>query len=222
MTMDTQTSQLAQVSQLEAALMQQAEGLAREQREHARLARDRLQMEVAEKLRLAEEREILDAKAEAERLVRRQTQAAETRLSGELDRLRWALTEASLSQVRLEFQELADDDERYLRVLGAWLEAAAKELPPGDIWVDVRHQDQARLAPVWDELVAKAAPGRRVMQSLLHEESVGGIRVRLADGWAQYDQTFEARESRLSQEIARVVMEHLFASAPDLGHLVHG
>jgi hypothetical protein len=48
------------------------------------------------------------------------------------------------------------------------------------------------------------------------------MRIRLADGRAQYDQTFEARESRLSHEIARVVMERLFASAPDLGQLVHG
>lgn len=216
--MDAET----QVSQLEAALMQQAEGLAREQRAHARLARDRLQAEVAEKLRLAEEREILDAKAEAERLVRRQTQSAETRLAGELDRLRWALTEASLSQVRLEFQDLADDDGRYLPVLEAWLAAAAGELPAGDLVVEVRHQDQARLAPAWDEMVARAVPDRKVTQALLNQESVGGLRVRLADGRAQYDQTFEARESRLSQEVARVVMERLFASAPDLGQLVHG
>ena len=218
MAMDTDT----QVSQLEAALLEQAEGLAREQRQHARIARDRLQAEVAEKIRLAEEREILAVKAEAERLVRRQTQAAETRLAGDLDRLRWALTEATLSQLRLEFQDMADDDARYLPVLEDWLVAAARELPPGDLVVEVRPQDQARLAPVWEGLVARAAPGRQVTLASLKEESLGGLCVRLADGRAQYDQTFEARESRLAQELARVVMERLFASAPDLGQLVHG
>jgi vacuolar-type H+-ATPase subunit E/Vma4 len=220
--MDTESTQLSQVSQLEAALMQQAESLAREQREHARAARARLEAEVAEKLRVEEEKEILDVKAEAERLVRRQTQAAETRLSGELDRLRWALTEATLSQVRLEFQDLADDDERYLTVLESWLAAAAAALPAGDVVVEVRPQDQPRLAPVWDDLVARAAPGRKAAQALLQDDSVGGLRVRMADGRAQYDQTFEARESRLAQDLARVAMERLFASAPDLGQLVHG
>lgn len=216
--MDTDT----QISQLENALLEQAEVLAREQRQHARISRDRLQAEVAEKIRLAEEKEILAVKAEAERLVRRQTQAAETRLAGELDRLRWALTEATLSQLRLEFQEMVDEDTRYLPVLEDWLAAAARELPPGDLVVEVRPQDQARLAPIWERLLARAAPERKVTQAALKEESLGGLRVRLADGRAQYDQTFEARESRLAQELARVAMERLFASAPDLGQLVHG
>ena len=220
--MDTHSTQLDQVSQLEAALMQQAESLAREQRDHAQAAKARLEAEMAQKLRLEEEREILAVKAEAEAMVRRQTQAAETRLSAELDRLRWALTEATLSQLLLEFQDLADDDSRYLPLLESWLAAAARELPPGDLIVQVRHHDQTRLQAAWDEMVARAAPGRRVTQALLKEESEGGIRVVLADGSAQCDQTFEARQSRLGDELARVVMERLYASAPDLGTLVHG
>jgi hypothetical protein len=40
--------------------------------------------------------------------VRRQSQAAETRLAAELDRLRWALTESTLSGVKLAFQELVE------------------------------------------------------------------------------------------------------------------
>jgi hypothetical protein len=44
----------------------------------------------------------------------------------------------------------------------------------------------------------------------------------MADGRAQLDQTFEARQARLADELARVAMERLFASAPDLGTLVHG
>ena len=220
--MDSDSTQLSQVNQLEAALMQQAEGLAREQRDHAQAARSRLEAEVAQKLRLEEEREILAVKAEAEGLVRRQTQAAETRLAAELDRLRWALTEATLSQLRLAFQDLADDDTRYLPLLEAWLAAAARELPEGDLVVEVRHGDQPRLAGAWEEMMARAAPGRTVTQALLKEDSDGGLRVRLADGSAQCDQTFEARQARQRQELARVVMERLFASAPDLGTLVHG
>lgn len=216
--METET----QVSQLEQALIRQAETLAREQRHNAESGRARILAEATHKLKLVEEREVLSAKAEAERMIRRHTQAAETRLAADLDRLRWALTEATLAQVKLAFQELVDADERYFPVLESWLAAAAQALPPGDLVVEVRAEDQARLAPLWPELSARAAPGRKARLALHGGYSEGGLRVSLADGRAQLDQTFEARQSRLADELARVVMERLFASAPDLGTLVHG
>lgn len=212
----------AQVSQLERALIQQAETLAREQLQNAESARARIYADSAEKLKLAEEREILAAKVEAERLVRRQSQAAETRLAAELDRLRWALTEATLSGVKAAFRMLVQDETRYLGVLEAWLAAAAQSLPPGDLVAEVRPDDEKRLAPVWAEMAARAAPERTVKLVSHSQQSVGGIRVRLDDSRAQLDQTFEARQARLADDLARVAMERLFASAPDLGTLVHG
>ncbi len=212
----------AQVLQLEQALIRQAESLAREQRERAESGKARILVEAGEKIRLAEEREVLAAKAEAERIVRRHTQAAETRLAAELDRLRWALTEASLAGVKLAFQELAADDERYLAVLEQWLAAAVAALPEGDLVAEVRAADQPRVAPVWKDMAARAAPGRKVELATHGLISEGGVRVRLADSRAQLDQTFEARQNRLADDLARVAMERLFASAPDLGTLVHG
>jgi V/A-type H+-transporting ATPase subunit E len=211
-----------QVTQLEQALIRQAETLAREQRQNAESAKARILNESSERLKLAEEREVLAAKAEAERLVRRHTQAAETRLAAELDRLRWALTEASLSGVKLAFQELVADDAGYLAVLEQWLAAAVQALPSGDLVVEVRGSDQSRITPVWAEMLARAAPGRKVELATHSRFSEGGMRVRLADNRAQLDQTFEARQSRMADELARVAMERLFASAPDLGTLVHG
>jgi len=200
----------SQILQLESALMQQAESLVREQHEHARIARERLHAESTERLRLEEEREILAVKASAERLVRRQTQAAQGRFAAELDRLREALAEATLAQVRLEFQDLVDDDARYLPLLESWLAAAAQALPAGDLIVQIRAADQPRLDSVWAERVARAAPGRNVSRVLLGHDSLGGLCVLLADGRARYDQTYEARERRLQSELARVVMEQLF------------
>jgi len=212
----------AQVTQLEQALIRQAESLAREQRERAESGKARILNEASERIRLSEEREVLAAKAEAERMVRRQSQAAETRLAGELDRLRWALTEATLSGVQMAFQELVDDDERYLGVLEQWLAAAAQALPPGDLVAEVRPADQPRLAMGWSAIAGRAAPGRKIELGVHSQISEGGIRVRLADNRAQLDQTFEARQSRLADDLARMAMERLFASAPDLGTLVHG
>jgi V/A-type H+-transporting ATPase subunit E len=212
----------AQVSQLEQALLQQAESLAREQLQNAESARARIQAESVDRLKLVEEREILAAKVEAARLARRQIQAAETRLAAELDRLRWALTEATLSELRTRFRALVQDEARYFAILEAWLAAAAQALPPGDLVAEVRPEDERRLAPLWQEMAARAAPGRTVGLATHGLASEGGIRVRLADNRAQLDQTFEARQARLADELARVAMERLFASAPDLGTLVHG
>lgn len=212
----------AQVSQLEQALLQQAESLAREQLQNAESARARILAESVEKLKLAEEREVLAAKLEAERMVRRQIQAAETRLAGELDRLRWTLTEATLAEVKAAFRSLVQDEPRYLQTLEAWLTAAAQELPPGDLVAEVRPEDELRLVPHWQAMVSRAAPHRSIRLAAHGQPSEGGVRVRLADDRARLDQTFEARQARLADELARVVMERLFASAPDLGTLVHG
>lgn len=212
----------AQVTQLEQALLQQAETLAREQMQHAESARTRILAESAKKLELAEEREMLAARIEAERLVRRQSQAAEARLAAELDRLRWTLTESVLSEVKTAFRKLAQDEARYLDLLEAWLAAAAQALPPGDLVAEVRPEDEKRLAPLWSAMAARAAPGRVVTLASHSRPSEGGVRVRLADDRARLDQTFEARRTRLADELARVAMESLFASAPDLGTLIHG
>ena len=212
----------SQVSQLEQALLQQAETLAREQLQNAESARTRILAESEEKLKLAEEREVLAAKVEAERLVRRQTQAAETRLAAELDRLRWTLTEATLAGVKSAFRQLVQDEVRYFAVIEAWLAAAARTLPPGELIAEVRPEDEKTLVPMWPEITARAAPGRAVALAALGLPSEGGIRVRLANNRAQLDQTFEARQARLADDLARVAMERLFASAPDLGTLIHG
>jgi V/A-type H+/Na+-transporting ATPase subunit E len=200
----------AQVSQLEAALLHQAETLVREQRQNTEAARARILQETAEGLRLAEEREVALAKAEAERKVLRQVQAAEARLAAEVDRLRWALTEATLAGVREAFQQLVGDDKRYPEVLEAWLGDAARALPPGDLVAEVRPTDQPRLAKDWANMAARVAPGRTIELQTHGQNSAGGIRVRLADNRAQIDHTFEGRQSRLADELARVAMERLF------------
>lgn len=211
-----------QVSQLEQALIRQAESLAREHMKNAEAARTRIRNEFEERIKLKEEREVLAAKAEAERKVRRRTQAAETHLSADLDRLRWALTESVLTQMRERLRDLVNDAPRYQAVLADLLAAAVAQLPAGDLVAEVNAADYARLSGDWPQLAAALAPGRKLGLAVLARPSEGGVRVRLADNRAQIDQTFEARQERLADELARVAMERLFASAPDLGTLVHG
>lgn len=208
-----------QVSQLEQALIRQAESLAREHMKNADAARTRIRAEAEERLKLKEDREILAAKAEAERKVRRRAQATETRLAADLDRLRWALTESVLFHMRERLQALVKDPDRYDATLLELVSAAVAQLPAGDLVVEVNALDHARLAGQWPQLAARLAPGRTMTLAVLARPSEGGARVRLADNRAQINQTFEARQERLAEELARVAMERLFASAPDLSVL---
>ncbi len=211
-----------QVSQLEQALLRQAESLAREALKNAEAARQRILAEAEARIKLREEREILAAKAEAERRLRRRLQAAETRLAAEFDRLRWVLTQSVVAQANKALQDLVADMGRYRPVLEGFLAEAARQLPPGDLVAEANAVDYERLAPLWDEIARSAAPERKVALGMLPHACVGGLRVRLADNRARLDQTFEARAERLQEAIAQVVMERLFASTPDLGTLVHG
>lgn len=211
----------SQISQLEKALIEQAEGLARERLQNAEAARERIAREAAERLAQAEARERQAARAEADRLVRRRVQAAEGRLTAELDRLRWALTEAAMSSVRLALTELSQDPARYLAVLEGYLVVAARQLPHGDLVVEVNNADLNLLGPVWDAISQRAAPGRHIELAGHGSDSLGGIRVRLTDNRARLDQTFEARMERQAEALAGAIMARMFAGPPELGGL-HG
>jgi vacuolar-type H+-ATPase subunit E/Vma4 len=211
----------SRISQLEKALLDQAESLAREHLRNAEATRERIAKEAAERLTQAEAHERQAARTEADRLARRRVQAAEGRLTAELDRLRWALTEAAMSNVRLALVDLTRDPERYLAVLEGYVATAARQLPAGDLVAEVNSVDFNLLAPVWPELNRRAAPGRRVELASHGHDSLGGIRVRLADNRARLDQTFEARQERLAEALAGAVMARMFAGPPELGGL-HG
>ncbi len=210
----------AQVNQLEQVLLGQAQSLAREELRNAEVACNRIRSEAAARLKLLEERETLAAKSDAERLVRRRIQAEETRLSGELDRLRWTLSETILTRVREALSALTRDQEKYVPVLSGFLAEAARSLPPGPLVAEVNGADLKRLHPLWPDLVRQATPDRKVELAGHGLPSLGGMRVRTEDNRVRLDQTFESRLNRLAEDLARIAMEQLFAGKPNLDQLI--
>lgn len=210
----------SQVDQLEQVLLGQAQSLAREELHNAEVASNRIRSEAAARLKLLEERETLAAKSDAERLVRRRIQAEETRLSGELDRLRWTLSETILSRVRDALGALTQDQGRYLPVLSGFLAEAARSLPPGPLVAEVNGTDLDRLRPLWPEMVRRDAVGRQVELAAHGLPSLGGMRIRTTDNRVRLDHTFEARLTRLAEDLARMAMEQLFAGRPNLDQLI--
>jgi V/A-type H+/Na+-transporting ATPase subunit E len=211
----------SQVSQLENALLNQAQTLAREEMRNAEVVCNRIRTEAAARLKLLEEREILSAKTDAERQLRRRIQAEETRLSGELDRLRWTLSETVLTKVKEALHDLTQDADRYFPVLAGFLSEAARTLPAGVLVAEVNAVDLDRLHPIWVDFISKAAPDRKVELAGHGLSSIGGMRIRTEDNRARLDQTFETRFERLKTDLARVVMEQLFSGRPDLDQLIH-
>ena len=205
-----QGGQDKQLEALEQAIMARAQHLAGEFQEKAERQRDHILRDAAERLHNAEEREVMVAKAEAERLFRRVTQASELKLQGRLDQLRWELVQAVQGRLGEHLQKLRDDPDRYRDWLIRMIREAAQLLPEGDLTAVINADDHAQLGAQWPQLIAEAAPGRNIRLSDKPTWGSGGIRLRTADNHAQVDNRFEGRLARLEAEVQRVILQQLF------------
>lgn len=214
--------QTTRIEDLEAALIYRAEVLADEYLNGAERARGQIVEEANKMLRLREEREILAAKARAERLYRQRVQAAEIRLQEDLDHLRWTLVQSVMEDVTARLAQVAEDDVLYLPLLKRYLARGALAIEREELTARVAGRDLARLATRWEEFVKEAAPGKRVALSQQPLQTLGGMLVESADGRIRVDNTFEGRIERLQAEVHRAVAERLFASAEHMGALFSG
>jgi V/A-type H+/Na+-transporting ATPase subunit E len=215
-------TQEAQVQELEAALLSRARSLADEHLRSAKAARERIVAQYNEKLRLREEKEVLAAKQLAEKQYKRKVQAAEIRMQSELDRLRWNLVQAVMEQVKQQFIAMTRNESAYLAWLKVHLAESGAGLPSGNLVVCLNATDQKRLAPHWDALCAAALPGRQVAMAGDSCAAAGGFIIETENRRMRLDETLEGRMERLQAELHRAIMEHLFASVPDMGALFRG
>jgi V/A-type H+-transporting ATPase subunit E len=206
----SQSGQDKQLAALEQAIMVRAEYLAQEFRDKADRQRDHILRETAERLHVAEEREVLAAKAEAERLFRRVTQASELKLQGQLDQLRWELVQTIQGRLGERIQALRRDRPSYREWLALMIREAVELLPEGDLTAELNSDDLSWLRKEWPELVARAAPGRSIGLAEEPTWGSGGIRLRTADNRAQVDNRFEGRLARLEAQVQRLILQQLF------------
>lgn len=210
------------VSELEAALLERAEALAQEYIARGKTGAERIARDVNQRLRLREEREVLTAKAEAERAYRRRVQAAELRLQGELDRLRWQLVQQVMSSVEARAAAMVEDEPSYGSFLRSLLEEAANAIEEEELVVELSAKDQERLSGRWDAFVRDLCPGKRLKLSSDPLACSGGVRVRSADDRIRVDNTFEGRRDRLEAELYEGITEALFATAVPVTGAVNG
>lgn len=199
-----------QLASLEEAIMARAQELAQEFHDKASRQRDNILRDAAERLHLAEEREVLVAKAEAERHFRRVTQASELKMQVRLDQLRWELVQTIQSRLAQRMQAMRDDRSAYRGWLVQMVSQAAELLPAGELIAEVNADDLAWLAAEWPALVAEAAPQRKIMLAETPTWGSGGIKVRTSDKRAQVDNRFEGRVARFEAAIQRAILQQLF------------
>ena len=212
-----------QVTELESAILQRANRLAVEFRQRAERSRDNILREASDRLRLREEREVLLAKALAERAYRRQVQANELKLRAQMDQVRWNLAQGIQERMIPRAAELVRDEDRYLPVLGRLLAAGLREFPADlELVADLNEADRKLLAPRWTEFVQESAPDRPVMLGQEPLRCTGGLVVRTPDNRVRVDNTFEGRLQRLETRIYQTIVERLFPGQADVQSLTIG
>jgi V/A-type H+-transporting ATPase subunit E len=207
------------ISGLEAALAARAQKMADEHIASAHQARERILADTRQRLRIEEEREVLAAKARAERAYQQKVQAAELDLRAELDRLRWELADGALAKLHTRLAALADDEARYLPLLLNYLREAAQAIERDELMAQVNARDLQRLQPDWERYAAEAAPGKRLMLSPQALDCIGGVLVSSTDQDIRCDNTFEGRMERLDETLQGAIAERLM---PQSGAITYG
>lgn len=199
-----------QLADLESAIMARADELAQEFKDKANRQRDIILRDTAERLHLAEEREVLVAKAEAERHFRRVTQASELKMQGRLDQLRWEMVQTIQSRLVERLQALREDRAAYRDWLLAMIRDAAGHLPQGELLAEANADDLEWLKAEWSTLTTEAAPDRDIELADKPVRSVAGLIIGLRDNSAQVNNSFEGRLSRFEMKIQRAILQKLF------------
>jgi V/A-type H+-transporting ATPase subunit E len=199
-----------QIKALEKAILDRAHGLADELYAKASNQRDSILRNTSERLHLTEQREVLAAKAIAERTMRRQVQAGELKLQGRLETLRWQLVlevEQRLQEQMLRFRA---DQPAYFQWLADMIHEAVMLIPAEPLVAEVNADDLAWLNDRWADISELAAPGRELQLSPVPLNTCGGVRVTTLDNRIRLDNRFEGRLARLGHSIRRTIQQQLF------------
>ncbi len=202
---------------LEGLLFAQAMNLAAQHLEKGRQTSEQIKHELQTKLQRLREGEEQSFQHEAEQLCRQIMQTSKIRLDTEMDRLHWALVQGVLADVRKRLEKIPDNPGRYHKVLENYLAEAASAIPEGDLVAELSPRDIEGLRPVWKDLAARAASGRKLELAPLAEHTIGGVMVRSGDGRVRVNNTFEGRLARMQDEVLSTIMDTLFQKAGGAG-----
>lgn len=194
---------------LEAALISRAERLADEYKAGGRHVRQEILAETNQRLHIEEEREVLAAKAHAERAYQQRVQAAELGLHSELDRVRWGLVNEVLADLPARLAKLAHNEARYLPMLLAWMREGVQAIEREHLVVQVNAHDLPLLERDWNNYAHEAAPKKHLELCEQTLDCIGGVLVTSSDGDIRFDNTFEGRMEKFSEALQGAIADQL-------------
>ncbi len=197
------------VLELEKAILGRAQQLAHEYRRRAERSRSNILREAWERLKLREEREVLVAKASADRTYRRMVQANTLKLHAQLDHSRWNIVQSVMARLPEQIENLVHDQAQYQQVLTAFVGDGAREMAREEISAALNERDLRRFSKDWDSIAAAAPAGTRVSLDETPIECNGGVLLRSTDHRIRLDNTFEGRERRLQRQLVQIIQERL-------------
>ena len=206
------------LEQLESAIRQQAEILAKSHLQAAQQQAEQILAESAKRLQQREERERNIAEAAANQEYRRRVQASEIKMQAELDQLRWSLVQSVLSDLQAHLKQLTQQKETYIPLLKQYLKYAAQLFDEQALVVEVNAEDQVLLAPLWEEILKECVPDK-TCTLLASTKHGGGLLVRNQADRIRVDNTFEGLIERLQNELYQVITTQLFASVTSIRNI---
>ena len=207
------------IADLERAILNRANMLAEEYIERAERSRDNILREANERLRLREDREVQVGKFLSERDYMRKVQASEIKFQRKLDTLSWSLVQGIFARLKHRLEDFTQEQEAYLQLLGELLAEACNSIGEQELVAHVNATDHHRLVDQWDSFASQHVPNFKVALHDTPMETIGGVMVHTKDNRVMVNNTFEGRMDRMQNELNEVVMERLFTSAEQLGHI---
>ena len=212
----------AVINNLEKALLDRAEKLAKEYLSRAERARLHVIEDAQERLHLREQREVLTAQADSERQYRRRIQANELQLQGKLDQIRWSLIQSIIQELPGELEKLAAETKNYHPLLQQLILKAADSIESDHLVAEFNQRDLDHLKDNWETFIKEMGHNKTIELSMTPHQCTGGVLVRSHDNRIRIDNTFEGRISRFSKSLQQVITEQLFARDVVQGGSIHG
>ncbi len=207
------------IAGLESALAARAQKMADEHIAAGHAARERILADTRQRLRIEEEREVLAAKARAERAYQQRVQAAELEQRAHLDHLRRELADAALAKLPERLGTLAEDETRYLPLLLNYLREGAQSIERDELVAHFNARDLYRIQRDWARYAAEAAPGKHLTLAPQALDCIGGVLLTSADDNIRCDNTFEGRMERMDETLQGAIAEWLM---PQSGAVTNG
>ncbi len=204
-----------QIDALEEAIISQANHIADQYNIQAKKAHEDILRESSEKLHLKEDKAVLLAKAESERVYRKLVQSNELKLRAELDHQCWEIVTGVDKKIVEEIKKIVANRISYLPILTKLIQQAVDALGVNEVVLAFNQDDYDLVSQNLQGIKDNVGNEVTITLEVSPEPSIGGVIARSRDNRHRYDNRFEGRLLRLQQRLHQEIQERLLHSSKE-------